>query len=433
MSHPAQGALPAHYRAAFEAARDGLPGAPERRAAAFARFAELGFPAAREEAWKYTSLRRLESRKFTPVARGIALGLPVALPAPLGADRVVLVNGVMRPDLSSLPSGLTVRTLAGAAADDNLAAGILRLPQGGGTERFAALNAALCPDPLLVEVPDGARSTEPLHVVIAAAGDGLTMSHPRVVIRVGSNAAARVVVHHCDEGDAERFVNAVVDVTVGPGGRLDLYRLQARNARCFQIERLDAVLAANARFALRDSQLGAALARLDVNVDLAGRAAECELTGLFLADGARHLDTHLRVDHRAIETRSVQDYRGVAAGKGRAVFNGKAIVHAGAQKSQARQSSRNLLLSPGAEIDTKPELEIYADDVQCNHGATTGQLDPTALFYLRSRGLSEHEARAALTRAFAGAVLSRIDHPGLATLVHDELESRLGRLLEHDA
>jgi Fe-S cluster assembly protein SufD len=151
---------------------------------------------------------------------------------------------------------------------------------------------------------------------------------------------------------------------------------------------------------------------------------------MFIADGSRHLDTHLQVDHRALETRSLQDYRGVAAGRGRAVFNGKAIVHAGAQKSVARQSSRNLLLTAGAEIDTKPELEIYADDVQCSHGATTGQLDPAAMFYLRSRGLSESEARSALTRAFAGAVLSRIDHADLARLVHAELDGRLGRLLE---
>jgi Fe-S cluster assembly protein SufD len=151
---------------------------------------------------------------------------------------------------------------------------------------------------------------------------------------------------------------------------------------------------------------------------------------VFLADGNRHLDTHVLVDHRAVETTSVQDYRGIAANRGRAVFNGKAVVHPGAQKSNARQSSRNLLLTPGAEIDTKPELEIYADDVQCSHGATTGQLDPNALFYLRSRGLSEPEARSALTRAFAGSVLSQVDVVSLAAHVQYELDRRLVRLLE---
>jgi Fe-S cluster assembly protein SufD len=181
---------------------------------------------------------------------------------------------------------------------------------------------------------------------------------------------------------------------------------------------------------VRDSQLGGSLSRLDLNVNLAGRAAEAAVTGLFIADGSRHLDTHVHIDHRGVGTRSLQDYRGLAANRGRAVFNGKTVVHEGAQKSNARQSSRNLLLTQGAEIDTKPELEIYADDVQCGHGATTGQLDPAAMFYLRSRGLSEDEARSALTRAFAGAVLSRIDHAPVASLVHDELDGRLMRLLE---
>jgi Fe-S cluster assembly protein SufD len=181
---------------------------------------------------------------------------------------------------------------------------------------------------------------------------------------------------------------------------------------------------------MHDAQLGAGLARLDLNARLAAPQATAELTGLFLADGSRHLDTHVRVDHLAVGTRSLQDYRGIAAGRGRAVFNGKAVVHEGAQQSQARQTNRNLLLTPGAEIDTKPELEIYADDVQCSHGATTGQLDATALFYLRSRGLSETEARSALTRAFAGAVLSRMDHAAFASAVHDTLDTRLERLLE---
>jgi Fe-S cluster assembly protein SufD len=181
---------------------------------------------------------------------------------------------------------------------------------------------------------------------------------------------------------------------------------------------------------MHDAQLGAGLARLDLNARLAPPQAAAELTGVFLADGSRPHHTHVLVDHLPVGTRSLQDYPGIAAGRRRAVFNGKAVVHPGAQQSQARQSSRNLLLTPGAEIDTKPELEIYADDVQCSHGATTGQLDPAALFYLRSRGLTENEARSALTRAFAGAVLSRMDHAPFAARVHDMFDVRLTNLLE---
>jgi len=180
---------------------------------------------------------------------------------------------------------------------------------------------------------------------------------------------------------------------------------------------------------VRDASLGGSLARLDLRARLAGSGASAELTGLFLADGARHLDTQPRVEHAAGGTASVQDYRGIAAGRGRGVINSKVVVNEGAQKSVSRQTSRNLLLSPGAEIDTKPELEIRADDVQCNHGATTGQLDPAALFYLRSRGLDERAARSALTRAFAGAVFSRMDLEPFANAVHAEFDARLDRLL----
>jgi len=222
----------------------------------------------------------------------------------------------------------------------------------------------------------------------------------------------------------------MVDVEVGADAVLHLYRLLDAGARAFHIERIEATVGARGTFVAHDAQLGAGLARLDLFARLVAPQAAAELTGLFLADGSRHLDTHVRVDHLAVGTRSLQDYRGVAAGRGRAVFNGKSVVHEGAQQSQARQSSRNLLLTPGAEIDTKPELEIYADDVQCSHGATTGQLDAAALFYLRSRGLSETEARSALTRAFAGTVLSRMDHAAFAAAVRGALDVRLAALLE---
>ncbi len=436
MTEPARTAATDQYRLAFDALRPALQGDATRRSAAFARFAELGFPGPREEAWKYTNLRRLESRRFAPAGREQAMAARPALPPVLGEHRLVVVNGHLREDLSQLaglPAGIAVRTLARSHADDGIAATVLRWPTGGGTERFAALNAALSPDPILVDVGPGARCEAVLHVILAATGPVATMSYPRITLRLGANSLLRVVLHHVGDEAAEHFVAAVTDAELADGATLHCYRIQAAGAKGFHIERFDAVAHAGARVAVRDAQLGAGLARLDLNVNLAGRAAEAELTGLFIADGSRHLDTHVHIDHRAIETRSLQDYRGVAAIRGRAVFNGKTTVHEGAQKSNARQSSRNLLLTTGAEIDTKPELEIYADDVQCSHGATTGQLDPVALFYLRSRGLSENEARSALTRAFAGAVLSRIDHAPVAALVHDELDGRLVRLLEQPA
>ena len=421
------------YRAAFESSRPCASLAEATRAAAFARFCELGFPGAREEAWKYTSLRRLEARSFALPAR---VGVVESLPPALSGSVVVIANGALHATASAPVSplrGLHVRTLAQVEADGEAIAPLLRVPPGGGTERFVALNAALCPDVVVIEIDAGSCPDGALHVVVAAGGDKPEMTHPRIVIRAASGSEARIVLHHAGDDAAERFVNSFVDVEVAADAALHLYRLQAQGARTHLIERVDATVGQRGRLVAHDAQLGATLGRLDLNARLAAPGAVAELTGLFLADGTRHLDTHARVDHLAPDTRSLLDYRGVAAGRGRAVFNGKAVVHAGAQKSQARQSSRNLLLTPGAEIDAKPELEIYADDVQCSHGATTGQLDPAALFYLRSRGLEEQEARSALTRAFAGAVLSRMDLASFAAVVHELLDDRLAGLLETKA
>ena len=426
----------APYRAAYEAASLGESGTQAFRKAAFARFAEVGFPAAREEAWKYTSLRRLETRKFALPDASASLPDRADLPAPLADHVVVMLNGVLQPRLATLdrlPAGLRVRSLGQAMRDGEPLGALLRVPSGGGTERFAALNAALCPDLLVIDVDPGARPDDALHVVLFATGAAAEMTHPRILVRAAAGSVARIILDHRGDDAAERFVNAFVDVEVGPDAALHLYRLQSQGGRSFQIERIDATVGQRGSFLMHDAQLGGSLARLDLNTRLVAPGAATELTGVFLADGSRHLDTHALVDHLAPDTRSLLDYRGVAAGRGRAVFNGKAVVHPGAQKSHARQSSRNLLLTPGAEIDTKPELEIYADDVQCSHGATTGQLDPAALFYLRSRGLTAVEARSALTRAFAGAVLSRMDLPRFATAVHAALDGRLDRLLENSA
>lgn len=421
MTSPAPSAAVAHYREAFERLRPALRGSAARRAAAFARFSELGFPTTREEAWKYTNLRRLETRRFDPGSPAAATDLPAALP---GA-RIVVLNG----DAGHVPAtlaGFRLGTLesSGARADE-----LLRPIEGLGTERFAALNAALTA-PLLLETSPGSVADALLQVAVVTAGAGPTLANPRIVVRMAPDSRGRLLVDHLDDGLNEHFTNVVLDIELAAGARLELHRLQRCSARAFHIERVDARLAEGAKLVLRDSQLGGSLARIDLRVALEGRAAAAELTGVFLADGSRHLDTHVLVEHRAVETVSLQDYRGIAANKGRGVFNGKSIVHVGAQKSNARQVNRNLLLTPGAEIDTKPDLEIYADDVQCSHGATTGQLDPNALFYLRSRGLDAAEARSALTRAFAGAVLSRIEEPALSALVQAQLDVRLLHLLE---
>jgi Fe-S cluster assembly protein SufD len=412
----------AHYRDVFERIRPSLGGSPARRAAAFARFSELGFPGPREEAWKYTSLRRLEARRFAAPTASAA-----AVPPALQATRLLVANGRPATPLPASLAGFTLRTLADPS-DDDMAA--LRALPGLGTERFAALNAALSGGPLLLEMPAGTVSDDVLELTLQTSGDVATLANPRMVVRMGPGSRGRLLLDYTDDGTAEHFTNAVLDVELAANAELTVYRLHRPGDRAFHVERIDVRLAEAACFVMRDSQFGGSLSRLDLHVSLDGRGARTEVTGVFLADGARHLDTHVLIEHRAIETTSLQDYRGIAAHRGRGVFNGKSIVHEGAQKSNARQVNRNLLLTRGAEIDTKPDLEIYADDVQCSHGTTTGQLDPAAMFYLRTRGLDEHEARSALTRAFAGAVLSKVDEPALSRFVHDALDARLARLLD---
>jgi Fe-S cluster assembly protein SufD len=415
----------AHYQAAYDSLRPRLAGDLPARDAAMARFAVLGFPQAREEAWRYTSLRRLEARRFTPAAGPVPV--PAGLPAALVPHRLVLTNGAPSEALPSSLAGFTVGT-PGTQSPESL-------PQHrtAGAERFVALNAALTPGPVRLVMEAGRQESGILQLTLLTTGAGPTLASPRIEVRLGAGSRGRLLLEHLDDAAHEHFSNAVLDVELGAGAQLTVYRLQQQGDKAFHIERIEARLADDASFVLRDSQLGGSLSRLDVNVSLDGRGASTEVTGVFLADASRHLDTRVLVDHRGVGTSSLQDYRGIAANKGRGVFNGKSIVHVGAQQSNARQVSRNLLLTPGAEIDTKPDLEIYADDVKCSHGATTGQLDPAALFYLRSRGLDESEARSALTRAFAGAVLARVDEPALSARVQHELDQRLLRLLETTA
>jgi Fe-S cluster assembly protein SufD len=234
------------------------------------------------------------------------------------------------------------------------------------------------------------------------------MSHPRVIVRAARHSQCSVITHYTGDDAAESLTNAWVTFDIAAGAQVAHLRLQEESARSFHIGTTQLQLAADARFIGHDFALGAALGRSSTTVLLNEAGAEVSLHGLFAPTGTQHLDTHVRIDHTAARTNSHQDFRGIAAGRGRGVFNGKVVVSAGAQKIDARQSNRNLLLSATAEIDSRPELEIYADDVKCSHGSTTGQLDPVSLFYLRSRGLGESEARALLIRAFAQSMLATV-------------------------
>jgi Fe-S cluster assembly protein SufD len=397
------------------------------RQQAFARFMHRGFPTTHDEHWKYTALRRLEARTFAIASNNVI--------APQGSGNssseltIQFINGLCRTNMASLPlpAGLRVRplsTLSAAERNDALST------SANDTCRFVALNTALTQEGLLIETDADVSIHSPLMLHFGWHGADSFMAHPRIVIRLGQHSRLTVIEQYQDSGVTAHWHNAVTQVRLAEGSQLEHGRLQTENSASFHIGFLHAELAAHAKLTSHNINFGGALGRMDINVFLRGADAEANLNGLQFAAGTQHHDTHTRVEHVVPHTRSNEDYRGIADQRGRVVFNGKVVVAEGARKTDAQQSSRNLLLAKTAEIDTKPELEIYNDDVKCAHGATVGQLDANALFYLRSRGLDEAQARALLTHAFADHIIRQLPVESLQLQLTAASHARFGAQLE---
>jgi Fe-S cluster assembly protein SufD len=397
---------------------------PHRRAGLDA-FAGAGFPGRRDEDWKYTDLKLVARRSFASVA-------PPAYTVPgipgLDCPALVFVNGRLA-ETRGLPGGVSVSSLAEAVAAGHPACrSLLGQVADAGRHRFAALSTALFTDGVLLDLADELALDAPLRLVFLAGGDSAALACPRVLVRAGTNTRATLIEHYAGTG-GEALTLAVTEMALGPGARIDHYRLQEEPGEAFHLGLLAARLGRDANLVSHSLSTGARIARFDLDVDLAEPGARVEMNGMYVTRDRQHADSHTRVDHSAPRTTSDELYRGVLAGNSRAVFNGKAIVHVGASGTDARQSNANLLLSPGAEVDTKPELEIYTDDVKCSHGATIGQLDRAALFYLRSRGIDEETATSLLTFAFADTVLARMT---LAPVRRHAEQLVLGRLPDAD-
>jgi Fe-S cluster assembly protein SufD len=428
-SAPATSSAPLQrYREAFETRWQRGDALTPIRHAALERFLAAGFPTTRNEQWKYTNLRRLESRAFE-LASAAPIDAAVATPGfAAGSVRLVFVNGHYVAGLSELPAlppGVTIVTLAQWIAHDaDDAAKHLAPDLDKATTPFDALNAALFEDGVFIQLSQGAQLDAPIHVVHHWVGTAPRMAHLRIFVRAGERSRC-VFVEHFTGADAENWTNVSASIEVAKSARVEHLRIQEESIRAFHIARVTASVAQDGHYASHDIAFGSSLSRVDLDVRLAGKGATADLKGLLTPNGTQHIDAHTKIEHCVPHTQSSEEYRAIAAGRGRGVFNGKVVVHEDAQKTDARQSSRNLLLSPTAEIDTKPELEIYANDVKCSHGATTGQLDPTSLFYLRSRGLSESEARAALIRAFAGSVLASVSHVPMREYLERQLPAKL--------
>ncbi len=408
------------YRDEFARLAPGLSGAGgarAARAAALEQFLARGLPTTREEDWKYTNVATLGRRAYPLAARADA-GAQAGAIAPLlieGAHTLVFLDGHPEPALSraaDLPAGARIVFMREALARGEDPAALLAVPESASS--FAHMNAALGPDGVLVELAPDCAIEAPVHLLFVATGAATGHAqYPRVVIRAGRGARATVIEHYAATGETGHLTSAVTLVTLGEGSAIDHYRVQEEAAQAHHVGLVDATLQASSRLVQHSIALGGRLARVDVRVRLAAAGAEVMLNGLYCGRERQHLDHHTRIDHLVPHTASDEHYRGVLDGHARGVFNGKVVVHPQAQKSVAHQSNRNLLLAPTAEVDTKPELEIYADDVQCSHGATIGQLDAAALFYLRSRGIDERTARGLLVYAFADDIIARVTVPAL--------------------
>jgi len=402
-----------------------------RRAAALARFEERGFPTTREEAWRKTSVAPIARTAFRPADAPRDAGAAVAaasLPGS-GEARIVFVNGRHVPELSSpAPAGVEALSLRGLLArDPDRLSPLLGEVLGDRGHVFADLNTALFEDGAAVLVAPGAAPAVPVHLVhVSTGGDGEpAASFPRTLVVAGRGSEATVVESYRGPGGAAYLTVPVSEALLEDGARLDHYRLQDEGDAAFHVSTFAVRQGRDTGFTDHSISLGAALSRHDLDQVFAGEGGECTLNGLFLADGTRHTDTHTRIDHAVPHCASRELYKGVLDGSARGVFDGLIVVRKGAQKTDAWQTNKNLLLSRQALVDSTPRLEILADDVKCRHGSTTGQLDPGALFYLRSRGISEAAARSLLIYAFASDLVHRLRVESLRRAVEAHLRSHL--------
>jgi Fe-S cluster assembly protein SufD len=410
---------------------------------AAARFLALGFPTVRDEDWRFTNVAPIAGAEFTPAGTGASHGAEVSLPEYLYSDavhQIVILNGRVVAELSRtarLPAGVRVGSLAAAVTEqpDIVQRYLGQLAEFGG-RAFTALNTALASDGAYVYIPDGIVVDRPLHLVFVttASPAGPVVTSARALVVAGERSQSQIVESYVGPDGTPYFTNAVTEVFAGENAVIDHYKVQQEGLQAFHVASMHVHLGRSSNVSSHSFSLGGRLVRNDTFAILDGEGAECTLNGLYLADGERLVDNHTSIDHAKAHCPSHEIYKGILGGRARAVFNGKIIVRQDAQKTNAKQTNRALLLTDDATINTKPQLEIFADDVKCTHGAAIGQLDDDAIFYLRARGLTYAEARDMLIHAFAGDILNRITIEPLRAAIEAELYAQLAKdLAEIDA
>ena len=430
-----------HYLSQFSVLQAELPGhgiewLDRSRQSALDAFASCGFPTPRHEDWKYTRVAPIEKRSFKmphggETGNGIDVNqgdLEQFHVGGLECEQLVFVNGRYVDSLSRRnvsDSGVRITTLESAmkASSQLLESHLGQLAETEG-QPFSALNTAFMTDGAVIHVKSRNGEQQPIHLLFLATDEDV-VAHPRVLVVGEAGSRSTVMESYASITDGCYFTNALTEIVLMAEAQMDHYKLQEESARAFHVATLEVRQERDSRFTSHSISFGGQLVRNDINVWLDAEGAHCTLNGLFMVGGRQHVDYHTRIDHAKAHGTSEEVYKGILDGRARGVFNGRVKVHPDAQKTDAHQSNNNLLLSRDAEIDTKPELEIYADDVKCSHGATVGQLDEQSLYYLRSRGIGENQARGLLTFGFAREILDRVDVTPLRDKLTHELLDRM--------
>ena len=428
------------YQATFRTVRELLPAAPWLelvRGSAMDRFEQLGFPSVRDEEWKYTNLATLAKERFVPIISGNQLGTGnvsrFAYPETDGAHLVV-VNGFLREDLSTITAlGDVVATdLFRAVADaryNKVIRKYLARNAGYHNNGLTALNTAFLQSGVFLCIPKNVKLEKPVQITFIG-GTANGANFPRVLVVAEENSSATLIENFVARGEERYFTNAVAEVVLKDGAHLEHYRLQRENKNAFHVSTTSAELGRASRYDTTSINLGAQLSRHDMSVVMDHEGAETWVDGLYMVDSDQHADTHSVIDHKQPHCNSHQLYKGILDGNSRAAFNGKIFVREGAQKTDAMQTNKNLLLSEKARVDTKPQLEIYADDVKCAHGAAVGQIDPEELFYLEARGIGPELGRSLLTYGFAEEVIAKIKLESIRTELDQTVLKQLHASLE---
>jgi Fe-S cluster assembly protein SufD len=401
------------------------------RQEAFARFQEIGFPNRHNEEWRFTPVTPITETIFEAAQKAQDLkAVENALPELGTGSRLVFVNGIYSAELShvaALPKGVVVTTLSEALQTfPEQIEPVLGKLATTENQAFVALNTAFAQEGAVVLLPRNAVVEDPIHLLyVSVAIETATVSYPRTLVVAEANSQATVTESYLGVGSGTTFTNAVTEIVLAENAVIDHYKLQQENLSAYHIALMQIALARSSNFSSHNLAIGGSLVRNEANAVLGGEGVECTLNGLYLANDRQLIDNHTAIDHALPHCNSHELYKGILNGNGRGVFNGKIFVREDAQKTDAKQTNQTLLLSKEAQINTKPQLEIFADDVRCTHGATVGQLSAEALFYLRSRGIGEEEARSLLTYAFASDIIDRVRVPELRDHIHRQLFGQL--------